>query len=117
MSEGESGQAPQAPPQPAPAQQRSICPECQNPFIVKTPSLRFVNMPDVSFLVMGHGKPDRCPHCGATYVPTLQGFLEGGALNIQWKRVDAEQSPIVAPTQAQTQAVAQTRDAGGLIIP
>ena len=108
--------APQQAPQQGPAQQQSLCPECQSPFIVKTPSLRFINLPEVSLLVMGHGKPDRCPTCGATYVPVMQGFKEDGSLNIVWKRVDMEQSPIVAPTGAQTEVINKTKNEG-LIIP
>lgn len=108
---------PQPQPGPAPDRQRAQCLECQQPFMVKTPSLRFINTPEASLLVMGHGRPDVCHNCGATYVPTMKGLTETGALNIQYQRVDVEHSPIVAPTQQQTAAVQQTKGAGGLIIP
>lgn len=107
MSAGDQVGAP-----PAPAQQRAKCVECQQDMIVRTPSLQFINMPEVSMLVMGHGKPDVCSNCGATFVATMQGFTQGGQLDIQWRRVDVAPTAIVAPTALQTQAIDRTKTTG-----
>lgn len=101
--------------QQAPPQQMAKCVDCGKEMIVKTPSLRFVNFPEISLLVMAHTRPDVCGSCGAQYMPTMQGFLPSGGLNIQWKRIDVQQSAIVAPTAAEQAVVEKTRK-GGLIV-
>lgn len=96
-------------------QQVAKCVDCGQDMIVKTPSLRFVNFPEISMLIMAHTRPDVCGNCGAQYMPTMQGLTPAGGLNIQWKRIDVQQSAIVAPTAAEKAAVEKTRT-GGLIV-
>lgn len=88
------------------------CVQCQGEMVVRPPSINFVNMPEVSLIVMGHGRPDTCPNCGAMFVPTFQGFKENGQLNIVWKQVDPQHSPIMAPTPAQTAAISRAKGSG-----
>lgn len=98
----------QAPPQvQSKVAQPVQCPKCKAMMMVSMPTVRVMNSPEVSMVVLVHEVPQGCQNCGAAYIPLVTGF-NPAAVQLTFQEVAAPQQ-VVAPTAEQVAAVDRSK--------
>jgi len=86
--------APDRPQQQLPQVTKGPCQGCgkEMSYILTAPKI--YNEVDVSILILSH-PPSRCPACGATHLPLIKGISAEGVLEIVYKLLKVQRSPII----------------------
>lgn len=84
------GTQPQVPPQ----YTKGPCQVCGKEMTYMMAAPKIYNEPDISLLILSH-PPSRCQECSAIHVPLIKGINEEGVLEIVYKAIKVQRSPMI----------------------
>lgn len=67
------------------------CSTCNSVVVARIPAMRVYNFPEVSGVVVGHERLQKCPKCQTMYVPLIKGVDNNGKIEWVWKPLPQQQ--------------------------
>lgn len=80
------------------------CVICKEQIAARIPPYRVFNFPDVSGVVMGHERLQKCGQCGAQYI-ALIGGVKDAKIELVWRQVQTNETAIATPSNKNTTGV------------